>query len=207
MQSFFSTQVYFEKVRPVTHSWSLSDLKKETRQIQNTDLPGQMWSKQNYKNGFTSYGSNESGYDRLQRVSSTFSGLEKSVDQHVAKFIKALEFDIKPRDLIMTHCWVNVMGKNANHLCHAHPLSVISGTFYLEAPKSVSPLKLEDPRMPLFMNSPGIKTRAKSSNKRHVEIQPKSGYVVLFESWLKHEVPANLSQKERLSISFNYGWK
>jgi uncharacterized protein (TIGR02466 family) len=29
----------------------------------------------------------------------------------------------------------------------------------------------------------------------------------MWESWLRHEVPANAAKRERISISFNYGWR
>ncbi len=205
-KTLFATQIHYKKLAPKLHSWSVADLKQEAYQIQNSDRPGQIWSAKNYKNGYTSYGSNQSGFDRIHKISSTFQGLEKSIDQHVAQFIKSLDFNIKPQDLTMTHCWVNIMGQDSAHSSHAHPLSVISGTFYVDVPKGASSLKLEDPRTSLFMNSPAIKDKAKLPNQRLVEIKPVSGYLVLFESWLKHAVPANSVKKKRISISFNYGW-
>jgi uncharacterized protein (TIGR02466 family) len=35
-------------------------------------------------------------------------------------------------------------------------------------------------------------------------VQATAGKVVLFESWLRHEVPPNPAAAERVSISFNY---
>jgi uncharacterized protein (TIGR02466 family) len=29
----------------------------------------------------------------------------------------------------------------------------------------------------------------------------------MWESWLRHEVPANAAKQERISISFNYAWR
>lgn len=29
---------------------------------------------------------------------------------------------------------------------------------------------------------------------------------LLWESWLRHEVPMNLAEEERISVSFNYEW-
>ena len=34
----------------------------------------------------------------------------------------------------------------------------------------------------------------------------KPGHILLFESWLRHEVPTTTTQSERISISFNYSW-
>ncbi len=33
-----------------------------------------------------------------------------------------------------------------------------------------------------------------------------AGTVLLFESWLRHEVPPNPVRAERVSISFNFNW-
>jgi uncharacterized protein (TIGR02466 family) len=39
-----------------------------------------------------------------------------------------------------------------------------------------------------------------------VTLRARPGQLVLFESWLRHEVAANRSAAERVSISFNYSW-
>lgn len=203
----FATQIYYEKLQKGSALIQLvKSLKKEIYQVKSADLIGQKWSQKNYPQGYTSYGSSQDGYDRLHFISPYFQDLEKKIRPHLKSFIQALDLDLRPQDLKMTHCWVNVMGKGSFHTSHAHPLSVVSGTFYVDIPPRASALKFEDPRMGLFMNTPPIRQKSKLQNQRYIEIQPANGYLVLFESWLKHEVPLNLSQKERLSISFNYGW-
>jgi len=37
-------------------------------------------------------------------------------------------------------------------------------------------------------------------------IPAQAGTLVLFESWLRHEVPPNPAASPRISISFNYNW-
>jgi uncharacterized protein (TIGR02466 family) len=39
-----------------------------------------------------------------------------------------------------------------------------------------------------------------------VEYPVAAGNVILFESWLRHEVSANPVAEDRVSISFNYNW-
>jgi uncharacterized protein (TIGR02466 family) len=46
----------------------------------------------------------------------------------------------------------------------------------------------------------------KLGGKPHVVLPVRAGRVLLFESWLRHEVPPNPVAGERVSISFNYGW-
>jgi uncharacterized protein (TIGR02466 family) len=142
----------------------------------------------------------------MHLVSSTFGILKKQIDQHLKRYLKQLDYDIEFKDLTMTHCWVNVMGAGAHHHSHHHPLSVISGTFYVDVNAKSSGLKFEDPRQMFYMNTPAVKKTAALKNKRFHELKPKSNQLVLFESWLKHEVPMQSDKKERISISFNYGW-
>ncbi len=179
------------------------ELLDEAYKISQIDKAGQAWSQKNYPGGYTSYGS----MSQLHKFSSTYGELEKLINPLVAQFIKHSEMSIRTKDLRMQSCWLNIMPKQVVHSMHIHPLSVISGTYYLKISKGSSGLKFEDPRMGLFMASPPRKENAKLENQRFVTIQPKVGEVVLFESWMRHEVPTNLSSSERVSISFNYDWQ
>lgn len=193
MQKIFETSIYQSRIK-----FDLKDLLSECHSIQKADKAGQTWSAENYVEGYTSYGS----WDQLHRLSSTFEALEKQLSQHVFKYAKKIGYDVKKNELSVNSLWLNIMPKGAQHTAHIHPNSVISGTFYVDAPVKCSSIKFEDPRMGFFMNAP--KLSAKAQNSRFYSIQPKSGDVVLFESWLRHEVPRNQTSKPRVSISFNY---
>ncbi len=39
-----------------------------------------------------------------------------------------------------------------------------------------------------------------------VTVEPAPGTVLLWESWLRHEVPAGGAKGKRVSVSFNYRW-
>lgn len=179
-----------------------ADLLDESYRLRDIDEAGQKWSRKNYPGGFTSYGS----MFHLHRFSTTFENLAKHLDRHAATFVKHLEMDIDPRELTLSSCWVNIMPANVTHTMHIHPLSVLSGTYYVHTPKGGGSLKFEDPRMDCFMASPPRKPTARVANRRHIHLQPKAGNVVLFESWMRHEVPPNRGTEDRVSISFNYDW-
>lgn len=198
MHQLFTTQVYQKKI-----TFDLEDLKLEIQQIRSADAAGLRWSKLNYKNGYTSYGS----WDQLHKMSSTFESLQKKIDLHVEAFLKKLELDVSVKALRMDSCWVNVMQANTTHTAHIHPQAVISGTFYVDVPVKASAIKFEDPRLGFFMNSPPPKTSAQKQNQRFFALQPVAGEIVLFESWLRHEVPLHTGKRPRISVSFNYGWK
>jgi uncharacterized protein (TIGR02466 family) len=197
MKPYFSTQIYQQKI-----AFDLHDLESEIQQIFQMDVKGRKWSKENYKKGYTSYGS----LDQLHTMSSGFEKLQKKIDLHVLRLIKSLDYDVTLKKIKMINCWVNVMPKGAQHTAHIHPHSIFSGTFYVSTPKGSSAIKFEDPRLSAFMNAPSVKPGARSQNRRFVSLQPKAGDVILFESWLKHEVPTNDTAEPRISVSFNYGW-
>ena len=169
-------------------------LLREIRQLCRDDTAGRRWSSLNYPGGFTSYASAH----RLHTFSPTFAELERKLSPHVRRFSRSLGFDLKGRTLTMTDCWANIMPRGAVHGLHLHPLSTLSGTYYVQVPRGASGLKLEDPRLDRMMASP----------PRHawVPVHARAGQVVLFESWLRHEVPANPSRGERVSVSFNFNW-
>jgi len=198
MHQLFTTLVYQKKI-----AFDLEDLKLEIQQIMSADASGLRWSKQNYRNGYTSYGS----WDQMHKMSSTFENLRKKIDAHVETYLKKLEYDVSMKALQMDSCWVNVMQANTIHTAHIHPHAVVSGTFYIDVPPKASAIKFEDPRLGFFMNAPVPKLSAKAQNQRFFSIQPAAGDVILFESWLKHEVPMHTGKQPRISVSFNYGWK
>ena len=72
-------------------------------------------------------------------------------------------------------------------------------------PPNVSSIKFEDPRLAMMMAAPSRKINAPKEIRNFIYVSPIVGDVVLWESWLRHEVPINMSVENRISISFNYG--
>jgi uncharacterized protein (TIGR02466 family) len=177
-------------------------LLRECRQLEQDDESGRRWSAKNYPGGYTSYNS----ASRMHELSPTFALLARKLDRHVAAFAKSLEFDLAGRQLQMTDCWVNIMPPQVVHGLHLHPLATISGTYYVRTPRSSAALKLEDPRLDRYMAAPPLKANSRVARQRWVVLAAQAGSVVLFESWLRHEVPPNQSRSPRISISFNYNW-
>jgi uncharacterized protein (TIGR02466 family) len=139
-------------------------------------------------------------------MSSTFATLEQRLRRHLQAYTRALGLDLAGRPLVMTDCWVNMMGRRSTHGLHLHPVSTISGTYYVQTPAGCSGLKLEDPRLDRFMAAPPRRPDSPPELQPWVTLPVRAGQVVLFESWLRHEVPPNPSARERVSISFNYNW-
>ena len=206
-KAWFPTLIYdapLEKDAPKKRGGSPfnRELLAECRQIRDMDADGEAWCAENYPNGYTSYGS----MTQLHRMSSTFMELRERLDRHVRSFARSLDFDLDGRPLEMTDCWVNIMPPGCTHALHLHPTSTISGTYYVATPKDCSTIKFEDPRLPMFMAAPPRKSGARAANRTFVHYAAEAGKVILFESWLRHEVVPNRARDERVSISFNYNW-
>jgi uncharacterized protein (TIGR02466 family) len=202
IRAYFPTLVYTAALQRSGARELNRQLSKECRQLRADDAAGRRWSLENYPGGYTSYGSAH----KLQRFSPTFEALEQKLRRHVAALVSALDWDMRGRALAMTDCWVNIMPRGSAHVLHLHPLSTLSGTYYVEAPRGCPGLKFEDPRLERFMAAPPRRPRARPRNRAWITVPAESGRLVLFESWLRHEVSANLAGRERVSISFNYNW-
>jgi uncharacterized protein (TIGR02466 family) len=202
IQAWFPTLIYGERLLAKGGQAFNAELLKECYQIRDYDRAGVRWSAGNYPGGYTSYGS----MDRLHRFSSTFDLLRQRLDRHVRGYARALDWDLRGGRLEMSDCWINIMPQGCAHSFHLHPQSVVSGTYYVRTPRGCPGLKFEDPRLSRLMAAPPRKTGAKPEQQAHIEYPAKAGQVILFESWLRHEVPANRVAQERVSISFNYHW-
>jgi len=194
IETLFATRVYRAQL-PVALN---RDLAKTCLAIAAEDRAGQRWSKQHGYKGYTSYAS----LDDLPQRASVFAGLVSLIGRHVRAFGKTLDY--RQPTLAIDSIWLNVMDEGAVHTGHIHPHSAISGTYYVALPKNASALRFEDPRLPLMMAAPVRRENAKRDNLSFVSIVPRPGTLLLWESFVRHEVPQNPARGKRISISFNY---
>jgi uncharacterized protein (TIGR02466 family) len=203
-RSLFVTQVYEASL---AEERGFAELNRELEDacllLADEDEAGKAWCREKAYGGYTSYAS----LDDLPKRMTVFDDLKKRLDKHAAKFAEALAFDLGAGKLRMDSLWVNVLKSGAGHSGHIHPHSVISGAIYVTTPPGASGLRLEDPRLPLQMAAPPRRKDAAESQQTFVTLTPAPGTLYLWESWLRHEVPANGARSRRISISFNYAWK
>ena len=178
------------------------DLSKACRTMAVDDEAGAGWSKEHGYKGYTSYAS----LNDLPRRDPSFATLKRELDKHAATFAKALHFDLSARKLVLDSIWVNVLEPGGVHTGHVHPHAVLSGTYYVEVPQGASALKLEDPRLPMMMAAPPRLSDAPEAERTFVYVTPAAGEVLMWESFVRHEVPVNGAKKARISVSFNYRW-
>ncbi len=201
--SLFVTRLYRAELNELAKKkLNYAELEDACLGIAEDDEAGQTWCEENGYPGYTSYAS----LNDLPWRSPIFADLEKALDKHVAAFVKDLGFDLQGKKLKCGSFWINILPQGGMHASHIHPHSVISGTTYVAMPKGTSALKLEDPRLPMMMAAPVRSKKAPQELQSFVYVKPEVGEVLLWESWLRHEVPMNMSEEDRISVSFNYEW-
>jgi uncharacterized protein (TIGR02466 family) len=203
IKSLFATRLYHATLSAHAPAIDADEMLASCYSIAQDDEAGQQWSEENGFPGYTSYAS----LDDLPYRFPIFADLVKSLDAHVATFAADLQFDLGDKKLVLDSLWINILPEGGIHTGHIHPHSVISGTTYVAMPDGASALKLEDPRLAMMMAAPGRIQDAREEMRTFVYVEPAVGDVVLWESWLRHEVPMNMSEDDRLSVSFNYGWE
>ena len=189
VRSLFVTQLYEAELGDPA---LLSDLAHSIRSLAVEDGAGKKWSREHRYAGYTSYAS----LDDLSRRDPAFADLSKVLTRHAVNFAQnsGLNLEHKPK---LDSLWVNLLKSSGHHSGHIHPHSIISGTLYVEVSRSSGAIRFEDPRLPLMMAAP---TRAET----FVTVEPRAGLLLMWESWLRHEVLPGTGKGERLSISFNF---
>lgn len=177
----------------------LAALAHSIRTLAEDDEAGRRWSREHNYAGYTSYAS----LNDLPRRDPEFADLAKLLSRHTAKFAKDCAFDL-PRKPRLDSLWVNLLRGPGHHSAHIHPHSIISGTLYVEVPRGSGAIRFEDPRLPMMMAAPTRQPDAPDELRPFITVQPRAGLLLLWESWLRHEVLPGTGRGERLSLSFNF---
>ena len=202
IKTLFVTRLYSAQLSEMGKAVDRDELENYCWSIANDDEAGQEWCEENGFPGYTSYAS----LTDLGWRFPIFADLIKVLDKHVAAFVKDLDFDLDDKKITLDSLWINILPQGGVHTSHIHPHSVISGTTYVNMPTDTSAIKFEDPRSAMMMAAPVRKKDARDEMRSFFYVAPDVGDVLLWESWLRHEVPVNMAEDERISISFNYGW-
>jgi uncharacterized protein (TIGR02466 family) len=99
------------------------------------------------------------------------------------------------------NAWWTVYSKGAFIPRHTHYNSMISGAYYVRHPKDAGTISFFNPIANL-VNHLTCESLIWKADTR-MEVQPKTGTLLLFPSWLEHETPPNESDEDKIIVSFN----
>ena len=113
----------------------------------------------------------------------------------VARFLQVDQYPMS-----VTGCWANINPPGAYHPMHNHPNNYLSGVYYVAVPDASSRIVFQDSRPQVIVPKPRQYSRITASG---ADAQCKAGRLLIFPAWLRHTVPANQGNADRISISFN----
>jgi uncharacterized protein (TIGR02466 family) len=195
-RSLFATRLYEATIDDQS---LLAELAHSIRSLAEDDEAGKRWSRDKSYKGYTSYAS----LNDLPKRDPAFAELQRDLVRHAAAFADELAFDLgrKPK---LDSLWVNLLRPGGHHSAHIHPHSILSGTLYVEVPKGSGAIRFEDPRLPMMMAAPVRRDDAPDDLRPFLSVEPRAGLLLMWESWLRHEVLPGAPKGDRLSISFNF---
>ena len=130
----------------------------------------------------------------------------KNFINEISKFIGVavndMGWDLEAQIVKITNMWAIINKNKAFNERHHHGNSSLSAAYYVKAEKNAGNIVFFDPRQANVFHHPSAK-KANDLNGQIKSITPKAGTLVLFPSYLEHKVEENLSNEERIVVSFN----
>ena len=140
---------------------------------------------------------------------SVCSPLKNFILEHMTIFAdKIMCWDIE--GMQVTQSWLSIKQPNEQHGIHYHPNSVLSAVFFFQESEINTPyLKFHRPEIiNQLMNQFGPATDADKMQYsefpwNYWSVPPEKNTLVIFPSWLHHDVGLNTSNKTRKSLAIN----
>jgi len=154
-------------------------------------IEGVEWISQKTNGNFKTKDSYLTKHESLKNITSFFK-------ECINDFTKTI-YQSEQR-LVITQLWGNRNPKGSKHHDHVHPNSIVSGVFYLRQDLKLPPIQFSK------ANQHAMKLDPKQYNVYNSEtflLPCTAGELILFPSNLKHSVPVNQGDEERISLSFN----
>ena len=141
--------------------------------------------------------------DKLHEKDS-FYDFTEIIHKNVLEVATFLQWDLKKFSPNITTCWAIINRKLASNSVHNHPNSILSGVYYVKTPENCGGIFFSDPRPASQMIVPPS-VEFNSWTLPRITYKAYEGTMLIFPSWLSHGVEMNMSNDDRVCISFNIG--
>ena len=189
MHLFFSTPVWinqinnFETINNELKNYIYEEKEKNPDGVKKSNVNG--W----HSEGF------DLKNERLKKFTNEISN-------NIGAAVKDMGWDLETQVVKITNMWAIINKDRAFNERHHHGNSSLSAAYYVKAEKNSGDIIFFDPRQANVFHHPASK-EANSLNCQVQSVTPKAGTLVLFPSYLEHKVDENLSNEERIVVSFN----
>mgnify|MGYP000427375778 CR=1 FL=1 len=97
--------------------------------------------------------------------------------------------------------WAVINKKNSFNVKHNHQNCYLSSAYYIKKPENSGDITFHDPKEAKTYRFPEVKKHTNYSAES-ITIKPEEGDLLIFPSYLYHDVGTNLSDEERVVVSF-----
>ena len=190
-----------------TQFWT-AELNENIEQLQNEAY----LIKKNDKDGVRKSNSGLQGYHSKDlKDLSNLPATNQLVNQ-IINAVNTIHQISRQGELYLTNFWININGKGSSNTPHTHSGLTYSGVFFIKVPKEMKGGRflfyrnfneadfISTEYMGLFKEGYQLKGYDYPINT----ISPKENMLIVFPSWVPHAVEINLSDEERISLSFNF---
>jgi uncharacterized protein (TIGR02466 family) len=130
-----------------------------------------------------------------------FSELKSIALREVSRYTDTMHMHAPLPNLRVLDAWINIYGKGDSQEMHIHQNSVFSGIYYIQAPEGCSAVMFRSTDADTMMDPP--KTAVDEINSTDVMVPAVAGQMIIFRSYLRHSVLANMTETPRISLAFN----
>ena len=132
------------------------------------------------------------------KLNNLFNQIEKTAFSFSTQLGKKTPIQLK-------EVWININNFKDSNQLHFHPHSFLSGVYYVNFFKNGGNIVFENPAQDVMASNWNLNDMKEFNtfNSAYYKIVPNTGDLMLFPSWLKHSVEPNMTNKDRVSISFN----
>tara|TARA_B100000575_G_scaffold279920_1_gene268814 strand:- start:12776 stop:13366 length:591 start_codon:yes stop_codon:yes gene_type:complete len=124
------------------------------------------------------------------------------ISPNINTVIKDMDWNMNTQKVNISSMWAIINFGGSENARHHHGNNYISAAYYVRAPEKSGDIVFYDPRpAPVYFHPHSNKPNM--LNAMVNSITPVEGLLVLFPSYLEHSVNPNLSNNERIVISFN----
>ena len=108
---------------------------------------------------------------------------------------------------VLQSLWGIINPPGSRNKVHTHPHSFMSGVYYMKVPPKSGEIALLEPRPQAEILDAPKDDNPNIHLAHSVSWEPEENYLIFFPSWLQHEVTNNLSNEDRVILSFNLMWE
>ena len=126
----------------------------------------------------------------------------EAIKKNINKAINDMDWDLSSQEVTLSNMWAIINKRGAMNQKHHHSNSDLSAAYYVTAKENCGDIIFYDPRPARVYKHP-IAKKPNILNATINSISPEPGMLILFPSYLEHSVNPNLSEHERIVISFN----